>query len=172
MIVICSMRLPRAAPAQLDDCRSPSADVMKPRWDEHQDIVQAVPSVERRSFLFASLCPRREEPPVTGLDHDPLPLLVHSQPTRSEMAVARDSDPSRLAALLVVATPRFVRVHRQPPRLTGPQLARLRLAPSWKSGRTRTSSNVRISASGDIQIRYVWRAVGDHNLAFLDHAIR
>jgi hypothetical protein len=31
---------------------------------------------------------------------------------------------------------------------------------------------VRISASGDIQIRYVWRAVGDHNLAFLDHAIR
>src|SRR5829696_5895221 len=120
MIVICSMRLPRAAPAQLDDCRSPSADVMKPRWDEHQDIIQAVPSVERRSFLFASLCPRREEPPVTGLDHDPLPLLVHSKPTRSEMAVARDSDPSRLAALLVVATPQFMQVHRQPPRTPGP----------------------------------------------------
>jgi hypothetical protein len=45
MIVICSMRLPRAAPAQLDDCRSPGADETESRCDDHQNIVQAVPSV-------------------------------------------------------------------------------------------------------------------------------
>jgi hypothetical protein len=45
-IVICSMRLPRAALAQLYDCRFPEADVTKPRCDDNQDVVQAVPSVE------------------------------------------------------------------------------------------------------------------------------